>query len=386
MDINQKLGRYLLGVLILAILGACKDPVELPKDGGGNGEPEAIFKVDFDANQDHKKIEAKGEYILSPRYDSLGNQAILVFESRIGNKRCVQEPKCPGTFSVLIRDDEIRNDRVDLDTAWTKGERMYTNLNPPQSTIVIAQPSLTAASIKRTWSLNGRTISDREMIRKYFDNTGSAGFNLCLKYHLGERVSSEFCRVYKDHVLLDEKLGVEMQFMYDPKKEFKVTTKAVDLERTANSFHWSSGGIGKTKVITTGGDYYLDEKLTAKTNRGLECSIRNQVFINKDLSRFQEHQAYYTLAKRVVRDPQRGSIEIRWMDDDGNLYSSIRKEQPNASFFKISDIQRYKDGPNGDPTVKLVFEFACILYPLNNSLQPIVVENGKGVMAFQYPE
>lgn len=104
---------------------------------------------------------------------------------------------------------------------------------------------------------------------------------------------------------------------------------------------------------------------------------------------FQVCNAQFSYSTSTIYDSlpapmQFSKVTVIYNDGAGMEYRSDLQEQPNTSFFDISDIEGFQENEFGDPTKKLTISFKCDLFSENGEL--IKIDSGDGTIGIAYPD
>jgi PKD repeat protein len=85
----------------------------------------------------------------------------------------------------------------------------------------------------------------------------------------------------------------------------------------------------------------------------------------------------------VVDSLHLSHVVVKWRDASGTLYSSAGVEQPDYSYFKITEASDYVANEKGNPTRKYTFETTC---RAANGTKVIELKKVKGIFGYAYPK
>lgn len=80
---------------------------------------------------------------------------------------------------------------------------------------------------------------------------------------------------------------------------------------------------------------------------------------------------------------QLGTVAIQWVDSDSKIWrSNLGEQQPGNSIFKVISSEHYEVNELGNPTLKLVIVFKCLLYTEEGGSRWF---EGEGIIAMARP-
>lgn len=78
-------------------------------------------------------------------------------------------------------------------------------------------------------------------------------------------------------------------------------------------------------------------------------------------------------------------ITIKWYDENGKEYSSDSFDQPEDSYFTVSEVHKYKNNTSGESTKRLQLEFRCTVFAPDNMNDKKVISNASGTFGVAHP-
>jgi hypothetical protein len=100
--------------------------------------------------------------------------------------------------------------------------------------------------------------------------------------------------------------------------------------------------------------------------------------------------ALFTYATNIdsipISDPfQFSTIAIEYQDEAGIVYRSDIEAQPSSATFSLTKIEPFERNENNEATLKLTFNFNCVVYEVGGSTQ-LELSGGNAVIAIAYPD
>ncbi len=83
----------------------------------------------------------------------------------------------------------------------------------------------------------------------------------------------------------------------------------------------------------------------------------------------------------VVNPFRFSNIVIKWIDAQGNEYTSDNSNQPTSSYFQILSTEDYQNNESGQKTKKLHIKFKCVVYcPTSTSQTSLIIDKAETVV------
>lgn len=157
------------------------------------------------------------------------------------------------------------------------------------------------------------------------------------------------------------------------------------------NYQWNVPNLGLNPNITQAsptitinqlGTMNISVNMTDDNN--CHCSLAQTIdFLSPDslcLNYFDYHAQPITTAG--IPQDYFSTLKIQYVNDNGVIYSSALGEQPNFANINIISTEEYLPNSEGQPTKKVMLEFACRLFDENGNY--IDLKEGKGTIAVAY--
>jgi len=307
-------------------------------------------------------------------------------------------------FGSLLRkiDDQLIDNELALTISFQEGEEVNNSTDPDH------------INSFKTGIIPFNTLDDAALpIKEVLFNGGYAGTgsDVIYEWDYGDGISSE----YKDPIHAYSEIGLYTATLkiaddnqcaasatntvsFDNRGDCVSSIAITNVSSTGAILESSSTGVGPFQYNWTNGSTESDLSIDISDASGTQehcvtitdsnnCESVNCVGIIKDAAGVintcsaMMSESNYLRARRAK---QFNSVEISWVNENGDEYSSRDVLQDSDSVFEIISFEEYDMNAQGERTVKIEFEFSCKLY-LTGGTDPITVSNAKGVIAVAIP-
>lgn len=374
---------FLLSSLLM--ITSCIDDVPLPEPTNG----EIVFKLSAVIDNEEKVWEAGLDNQYMYTYTSRDSNDLVQFQGTLGEVGC---QFCPNSISfdfvqklndntvnaLFAQDIDFRNATIPLEIVGynTSFEANLNGISP----------------YTLEWDFgDGSTpiITNASNLQHEFVSEGL--YHVCLKITDASGCESVICR----DISTDNMMNCSINFdVFNLGNNFSNSFFFHTYPAGVPPFHyhWNvpldtsiyQNFIVQSPTVTMNQLGAMSVRVDMTDDNNCNCSLTQTVnFHNLDTSCIH-HFDYLT---EPIYTP--GSLEeyfstlnIQYIDENGNLFSSALGEQPDSSFIHIIDIQDFILNEDNLPTKKIDLEFSCRLYDINGNYKEL--SNGTGTIGIAY--
>ena len=344
------------------------------------------------------QIESEGEKMISAGVDDYymytdllgGFPRLFTFYGELKKLNC--EEDCPKSFKISLKNDELSSGVLEdtIGSFPVNQEIFYLDEteNALQDTSyhtrffpadIDAETNLELSWLVDGFELPGDTVgnirysyADFDVCLFVMDSTEVCSSSICKKISVNAETQLCNARMVIAELLPGQdslQLTVEANEGYQDYS----TNWISPIQSTSETIGINSGGVYEVEI----------------SDNQTGCNTKVIANISGDLTTEAEvllchpdFTAETTKSSFPAILPKIGKIEIEYINEEGQIFSSsnIQQNEANFRFLRLED---YENNLNREPTVILDFEFNCIL--ATEAGETIVVTNGQGKIGMAYP-
>jgi len=154
-------------------------------------------------------------------------------------------------------------------------------------------------------------------------------------------------------------------------------------------YFWETSGASEDELIINPADYESEfpHTLSAFFGGGIITASLSRSFVVNDNGNasFTTTGFEFDILQEIEGGTklQLGSFAIQYIDENGKVYRSDRREQPFDSNFSITAVEDYDNNENGQQTKKLDITFSCTVYAEDGA--ELLINQSQATIAVAYP-
>jgi hypothetical protein len=369
------LGFLCFMLLAFSLLPGCKEQ-ELPPIE--QGEP--VFSVSMLLQQEEKALVAgvEGAYLFTSYQQS--PSGLYQFEGSLGQVGC---PGCGPELRIRIRDEQLRAVGASVDPAAVLGPGTYPFRHTRRDTTAyeIAFQALTDGrpGYQYFWEFDDGTSSrEAAPLRQY---------GLQDKLEVARlRIEGAACTSEITQEITVPTSACQADFSFEAASDApSLRLQGQSLGQGPISYSWSLGD-GTGEVGESLQHSYLSRGvytvcLQSRDALGCESSYCRNIEVG-GIDGCPVNIAYQVKPLLLGDSLGLGSVEVEWVDESGELYSTTPLPQPLNSSFEILQGSPYEQNEAGQATYQVKFSLSCLLV---SGLDTLSLSISEGTFAFAYP-
>lgn len=358
-------------LLFVSFLFGCKGTIDVPEPTN----TDSVFISEFNIDGDNQTFAAgEDDLHIVPSLDTLNDE--LIFISTFKPKNC--DRPCPGSLTFRIYANQLLDRKLTFNDAISNGNKDYRWLTVRDSQKVILRHQSKGSPERSYFIYNDERVlvnSPAGVSQLIISSINPD--EICLEdVHSKKGISKQCHTILPDQSepprmaikVLDSRSGV-----------LEVTTLATSDMRNAN-FKWSTGDTGKSIVVSPakliGNEICVSVSFPNPDKRqSTSCITIENSIDNFDLNSDFVIQNYQAL--KPLSDKSLGLVEVTYIDDAGDRYSTVLHRQPKSSFFKINNTEDFEDPITGDKLKLAKIAFQAELYSDKGEIKKVSSSESK---------
>ncbi len=351
-------------------------------------EPNApvVFYLKGDIDNQPVVLEAgNSNYYLNTSFFWDTNQ-VCRFKSDLYDRSCAGS--CKGYAATIILNDSkisLSNSRVNLDAVLKTGMYLFNEKDLPSTHYLMDLAPEISNSPNETfdWTIENHlstTITSKEYCPAIVLNANQV-YNVALNFHNGNSCNAIHLNTYK--------IGAPVQTTIAAIRNLGAPGATYDFScqttgKAPFQYLWNFGnGISSNlpnpshayQIILNGRSTVTLQVVDANNDT---CKSYYQVQTSGDPSCDANFKASF---KALPDTKAFSTITIMITDPSGRVYSSKNVNQPNTSFFEITEVNDYIKNAENLPTKRMLANLNCVL---SDGVNQIKLTNTQVSMAFAY--
>lgn len=335
----------------------------------------------FKANINNTVVEYKAglnKYRMFSSYEQDSNQ---IYNLIAELKQIDCSVNCPNSLKIQINDYTVSTSgsAIRIDSSLKIGPYNYLN-DINGSTYKVAFTSKNNKTAKSyAWDFGDGSTSNKANPTHVYSQAGK--YQVCLTVTSSDGHVNSICNNIQVH--LNQPLNAYIHAIQIPGDSLRFVA-SISGGKAPYGYQWDFGdgnislSASPSHKYNISGSYPVKLKLNDANNEELIIKY-NTVTENDNSSMAVNYQSEIIEAQKNAEAPSK--IILTYTDENGIVYSSINKNQPNTSNFEILEVSGYDLNEKNELTKKIKIKFNCMVYNGNKALS---INNAETVIAVAY--